>query len=319
MRGWILYKYPEDVLPPDAYEMHRFLTTGRGEGLDMQVVIQEQFDLIVNRDDRRSIRVGGKVLTLPDFLLPRRGAGTTYFCLAIIRHLEQLGVYVVNKSTSIETVKDKLFTQQILAKSELPFAKTMLMQFPVDADLVEKTLGFPVVVKTVYGAQGRGVFLAENRRQFLDLMSMVRALNASVTVILQEFIKSSYGRDLRVICIGGKAIACIQRSAADGGFKANVSGGGSAEAYELTPEIKQLSTEASRIFDLDVAGIDLLFDGDSFKICEVNSSPGFKGVESCHPELNVAAEIYEYVRHKLDKRERRSLTAAARQRRRNGR
>lgn len=314
MRGWILYKYPEAILPAEAYEMHRLLSTGRDSDIDINVVVQEQFDLIVNHDDRRSIRVGGKVVALPDFVLPRRGAGTTYFCLAIIRHLEQLGIYVVNKSTSIETVKDKLYTQQILAKSDLPFAKTMLVKFPVDTALVEEMLGFPVVVKTVYGSQGKGVFLAENKQQFLDLMNMIRALNASVTIILQEFIRNSCGRDLRVITIGGKAIACIMRNAPDGGFKANFSGGGTAQAYELTPEIERLANEACRVFDLDVAGIDLLFDGDSFKICEVNSSPGFKGMESCHPELNIADEIFKYVRKKLKKREHHKSVATAKKR-----
>lgn len=298
MRGWILYKFAERDLKPDAYEMRQFLKTGRKNGIDMTVVTEEQFDLIVNRDDRKSIRLNNKIVPLPDFLLPRRGAGTTYFCLAVIRHLERLGVYVVNRSDSIETVKDKLYTQQILATSDLPFAKTMLMRFPVNVKLVEETLGFPVVVKTVSGAQGKGVFLAENRRQFMDLMQLLFTTNSGINLILQEFVHTSHGRDLRVITIGGRVVACMRRTAPPGSFKANIAGGGKAEAYPLNAEIEWLATQTSRIFGLDVAGVDLLFDGDHYKICEVNSSPGFEGIESCH-NINIAQEIFDFVRLRL--------------------
>ena len=62
-------------------------------------------------------------------------------------------------------------------------------------------------------------------------------------------------------------------------FKANFSRGGMVEPFELTPEMEWLATETSRILNLDIAGIDLLFDGEHFKICEANSSPGFEGIE----------------------------------------
>ena len=61
----------------------------------------EQFDLVVTRDDRNSVRIQGEVRPLPDFLLPRMGSGTTYFALAVMRHLERLGVQPLNSSHSI--------------------------------------------------------------------------------------------------------------------------------------------------------------------------------------------------------------------------
>ncbi len=79
---------------------------------------------------------------LPDFLLPRMGSGTTYFALAVIRHLECLGVYTFNSSQSIDTVKDKLFTLQILAESNLPIPKTILVKIPFESKIVGQQLGF---------------------------------------------------------------------------------------------------------------------------------------------------------------------------------
>ncbi|MBN2713622.1 MAG: RimK family alpha-L-glutamate ligase, partial [Planctomycetes bacterium] len=130
---------------------------------------------------------------------------------------------------------------------------------------------------------------------------LINVTNSGVILILQEFISDSTGRDLRVITIGGRAIACMKRTAPEGSFKANFSGGGTTSAYKMTPEIEWLATEASRIFDLDVAGVDLLFDGDHFKICEVNSSPGFEGMESCHKGISIAQSIYDYIRVRIGK------------------
>lgn len=299
MRGWILYRYTLDDLPPENYEIPRFIEAAREHDIQLSIVKPEQFELIVTRDDRKSILLDGKVTPLPDFLIPRMGAHTTYFALSIIRHLERLGVLVVNSSEAIETVKDKLYTQQILASSNLPVPNTMLVKFPVDLKLVEKNLGFPVVVKTLAGMQGSGVFLSENPKSFEDLMNLVESTKPNANIILQEFISDSRGRDLRVMIVGGRAVACMQRAATDGGFKANVSRGGSSESYTMTPEIELLAIEAARILHLDIAGVDLLFDHDSFKICEVNSSPGFKGLERCHDDLNVAEEIFRYMKVRL--------------------
>lgn len=299
MRGWILFKHSQAEMPNTVYEIPRLIEVAAAQGIEIEVVKPEQFELIVTRDDRKSILLDGKVTPLPDFLLPRMGAGTTYFALAIMRHLERLGVTVLNKSKSVEIVRDKLYTQQILAASNVPVPNTMFGKFPVDVDLVERTLGFPVVVKTLAGSQGAGVYLSEDRKNFADMMTFLESSKPGANIILQEFIASSRGRDLRVFVVGGRAIACMQRSAMDGGFKANVAQGGSTAKYPMTPEIELLALEATRILELDVAGVDLLFDEGHFKICEVNSAPHFKGLESCHSELNIAEEIYRYVRARL--------------------
>ncbi len=295
MQGWILYKNSANSVKPEAYEISRFLGVAKEKGISVKVVQPEQFDLTVTREDKKSILFEGESIDLPDFLLPRMGAGTTYFALAVIRHLERLGVYCVNSSQSIETVKDKLYTHQILAENNLPVPKTMLVKFPVDVTLVEKHLGFPVIVKTLSGSQGSGVFLSETKSLFLDLMQLIEATNKSANIILQEFVASSRGKDLRVITIGGRVIACIQRTAKEGDFKANFSSGGSVEEFEITPEIEWLATQTSQLLNLDIAGIDLLFAGDHYKVCEANSSTGFEGIESCC-NINVPKEIYHFIR-----------------------
>ncbi len=295
MHGWIIYRETEADLKPESYEINCFMDVAADQNINLKVLKPEQFDLIVTREDRKSIFVDGHPVPLPDFVLPRMGAGTTYYALSILRHLEKLGVPCVNSSLGVETVKDKLFTQQILAEKNLPVPKTMLMKFPVDAELVENQIGFPVVIKAISGSQGKGVFLAEKKEHLTDLIHLIELTNPKFNLILQEFIKSSFGRDLRVFVIGGRVVGCMERIAKDKGFKANFSAGGTVKEHEVTPEIEWLATEASRVLGLDIAGVDLLFDDDHFKICEVNSSPGFQGLQSCC-NVNIPQEIYHYLK-----------------------
>ncbi|MDD5018127.1 MAG: RimK family alpha-L-glutamate ligase [Eubacteriales bacterium] len=295
MQGWIIYKETEANLKPENYEIQYFIKVANEQNISLKVLRPEQFDIIVTREDRKSIFVDGKPAPLPDFVLPRMGAGTTYFALSIMRHLEKLGVPCVNSSFSVETVKDKLFTQQILAEKNLPVPKTMLMRFPIDAELIEKQIGFPVVIKAISGSQGKGVFLAEKKSHLIDLIQLIEVTNPKFNLILQEFVQSSFGRDLRVFVIGGRVVGCMERTSADTGFKANYSAGGTVREHEVTPEIEWLATEASRILGLDIAGVDLLFDESHYKICEVNSSPGFEGLQSCC-NVNIPREIYHYLK-----------------------
>ena len=106
MTGWILYKRKID----NSYETQRLVEEFEKQDIKVRVVNPQDVDIYVDRDDRKSIRVGGKARALPDFVIPRTGSGTTYFIKAIIRHLERLGVILINGSDSIDTVKDKLYT-----------------------------------------------------------------------------------------------------------------------------------------------------------------------------------------------------------------
>lgn len=298
MRCWILYQKEANPIDSEYYELQKFISEGKENDIDITVYNPVQFDLRVTREDKKSILVNGEAKELPDFILPRMGAGTTYFALAVIRHLERLGVPSYNSSESIEIAKDKLYSQQILAANNIPVPATMLVKFPVNLSIVKKDLGFPLVVKTLYGSQGNGVFLCEDENAFLNMMNLLEVTNKNANIILQEFIKTSSGVDLRVFTVGGRVVGCMKRTSADGSFKANHSSGGVVEPFEVSPEIEWLSCEASKLSNLDIAGVDLLFDENNFKVCEVNSSPGFKGMESAL-NVNIAKEIFHFTRVRL--------------------
>jgi len=103
---------------------------------------------------------------------------------------------------------------------------------------------------------------------------------------------------LQVFIVGGRIIACMERVSKDGSFKANFSRGGEVKEYPVNEEIEWLATESARILDLDITGIDLLFDGEHFKVCEANSSPGFKGLEKCCP-ISIPDTIFDFIQVRL--------------------
>ena len=184
MNGWIIHKKQLG----ENFEVDRLVEEFEKQGVDIRVVNPKDVDIFVDRDDRKSIIVDGKPRKLPDFVLPRTGSGTTYFIKAIIRHMERLGVTMINGSDAIDNVKDKLYSQQILGQSNLPVPKTMLVKHPINLELVEKNLKYPMIVKTLSGSYGSGVFLVEDRKQFRQLMKMAELTKPSYNIILQEFI-----------------------------------------------------------------------------------------------------------------------------------
>mgnify|MGYP001273411858 CR=1 FL=1 len=259
---------------------------------------RKDVDILVDREDRKSIRVKGKSRILPDFVIPRTGSGTTYYIKAIIRHLERIGVILINGSYAIDNVKDKLYSQQILGQSNLPVPKTMLVKHPIDVDFIQKSIGFPCIIKTLSGSFGAGVFMADNKTQLKQLLKMAEITNENYDIIIQEYVKDSYGKDLRVLVINGKVVGCMMRQSVDDDFRANITRGGEGIPYQITEDIEWIAGESSRLLDLDIAGVDLLFDNGGYKICEVNSSPGFEGMDK-YCKTNIAEQIVTYVKYKI--------------------
>jgi len=295
MKVWILAR-KENF---ENYENQRFKEEAEKEGIEFLLGASDDFDIIVTKEGEKSILYRGDYVDLPDCLIPRRGSGTKYFDLAVIRHLEKMGVFVVNSSQSIETAKDKLHTLQMLAANKIPIPKTILAKLPLNIDFIEKYFTYPLIIKTLSGSEGKGVFLCENREQLEDFINFIEvSKDVNVNITLQEFFESSKGRDIRVFVLGGRTIGAMLRIAKEGKIKANFSAGGEVSSFELKPEVEWLAVESARVIGLDIAGVDILFNGDTYVVSEVNSSPGFKGFEKA-TGINIPQEIYHYIKVRL--------------------
>ncbi|MFT7183775.1 MAG: gamma-F420-2:alpha-L-glutamate ligase [Oceanicoccus sp.] len=289
MRIWVLTK--KDRLK--NYQASRFKE--EAEYLDVRIkhICAEDFEIVEPSDRPDKIWHKGKYVSIPDVLITRV-TGMSYFSYALVRLLQRMGVTVMNSANSIELAEDKLRTVQVLTAKELPIPKSILAKFPVDTEYIGQQLGYPLIMKTVHGAKGDGVVLFENHTQFKDVVTVLQKVTEGKTnLIFQRYVSRSFGRDLRVFVVGDQAIGAVMRQGAEGQFKANVSAGGSAQYFPLNKELSTLAVEASQALGLSISGVDFLFDGDTFLIGEVNSSPSFEGFET-DSKANVPKLILEY-------------------------
>jgi gamma-F420-2:alpha-L-glutamate ligase len=279
MRCWIFFHHELDSGAPEVPEILRFIETAADMDIELDVLKPRDFDLVVDSQQHWTALYQGRALARPDLIICRTGSETNYFTLAVLRYFERQGVPLVNGSAAIEAVADKFHTLQILSQMGLPIPRTILGKFPVDVNLVEEKLGFPVVVKALRSTRGAGVILCPDKSQFNDIASLLSDAGTGSEFIFQQYISASHGRDIRVLVIDGKAVTAMERRAADGGFKSNVSLGGDATAFDMPADLATLAAEVARALSLDVAGIDILIDRNGYRICEANSAPGFQGLE----------------------------------------
>lgn len=298
MRGWLLFNSDIADGVPEAAEIRRFIEAGKRRGIRLDALRPRDFELIVSTEREWRAEYAGGKLPRPDFIIPRTGSETSYFTLAVIRQFERMGVAMINGADAVEACADKLQTLQLLSASGLPIPRTILAKFPVDVDVIERELGFPVVVKKLRSTRGAGVLLCQDRDQFDDLASLLGDAAHQSDFIFQQYIARSHGRDVRLLVIGNEVAAAMERRSITGNFKSNISLGGVGECMTPPEEMTQLAIEAAKALRLDVAGIDVLYDEKGYRICEANSSPGFVGLEKACP-VSVPDKVFDYVAARL--------------------
>jgi len=215
-------------------------------------------------------------------------------------YLEQLGYPVFNSSQAIATCDDKSLTHLKLQLAGIPMPRTILAPMTyanigyTNLNFLQEVMvriGFPMVIKECFGSFGQQVYLVENQQ---ELEKKVKELGAK-PILFQEFIATSFGKDIRLQVVGGKVIACMYRYSENGDFRANLSIGGKMKSYSPTKEQCELALRSCDILGLDFAGVDLLFDEkDTPIVCEVNSNAHFRNIFDC-TGVNAADAIMEHI------------------------
>lgn len=272
MIGWILYSGQ-----PTA-ELLKLADAAQHAGVTLRIVSPATAQVLIT--DERQMYVNGEWLALPDFVIAAFFGDTTYHNISLLNNLESKGVLCINKASTLLKTKDKLLTLQLLAAENIPVPKTLLLSFPCPIELIEKEFSYPLVLKVIGGSKGDGVILIDSKKQFTNTIQMLEAAEITQDVLVQEFIATSKGRDVRVLIADFEPMAAMVRSTVKTDeFKSNYSIGGQVEPFDLTPQVIEIARKVSKILDLNTGGIDLLFTEDGFKVCEANSMPGFIGME----------------------------------------
>lgn len=262
----------------------------RGHELDIINTLRCYMNIASRRPE---MYYNGEKLEGYDAVIPRIGASVTFYGLAVLRQFEMMGVYPLNESVAIGRSRDKLRSMQLLARDGIGLPVTTFAHDPKQTDEVLKLAGgAPIVIKLLEGTQGLGVVLADTDRSATSVVEAFRATGTNI--LLQEFIKESGGTDIRAIVVGGKVIAAMKRTGAEGDFRSNLHRGGSAQIIKLSPEERSTAVRAAKSMGLNVCGVDMLRANHGPVVMEVNSSPGLEGVEKA-TGLDVAGKIIEYL------------------------
>lgn len=221
----------------------------------------------------------------------------------LAKTLEAAGMKLFNSAGAIELCDDKSLTH-IALMNRVPQPKTVLipLTFPrvgyTDCAFLEKIadyLGFPFVIKQCFGSFGAGVYLARN----MDEAKAALMKTAGGAAIAQQYIASSFARDIRAYVVGDKVAAAMLRHNESGDFRANVAQGGKADAYMLSEAQAALAVKTAQILGCTFAGVDLLFgENGEMTVCEVNSNAHFAGI-SAATGVNIADKIMEAVAQRI--------------------
>ncbi|MDE7168254.1 MAG: RimK family alpha-L-glutamate ligase [Clostridia bacterium] len=215
--------------------------------------------------------------------------------------LEKSGLRLFNSHAAVRVCDDKMETHLALAVHGIPMPTTVggLLCYDAGAqvkglDFIEKTLGYPVIVKESYGSLGKGVYKADDRNALESLCEKLKC----TPHLFQKFISSSAGKDVRVIVIGGKAVAAMQRKS-DTDFRSNLELGGTAKPAQIDDCLRDMCELTAKTLGLDYCGIDVLYgENGGYLVCEVNSNAFFGGIERV-TGANIARLYAEYICSKI--------------------
>lgn len=241
---------------------------------------------------RPTVFYNGKELLDVGAVIPRIGTVGTGYSIAVVRQFALMGIPCVNNHGPIARSRNKFGCLQLLAKKGVRVPDTLMSRYPRRIDkLIEQVGGTPVILKLLRGTQGQGVILADSVASVESTLEAMWSLGEDI--MLQRFISESRGRDLRVLVIDGKVCAAMRRIGRPGEFRSNIHRGGVGERVKLTPQQETAAIRATEAVGLKLAGVDVLESGEGPKVIEVNSSPGFQGLELA-TGLNVARMIVKY-------------------------
>jgi RimK family alpha-L-glutamate ligase len=212
------------------------------------------------------------------------------FRMDVLHRLGRAGVPVINSARSIERTVDKYFTSTLLDEAGLPTPRTLVCERFDDAIAGFEDLGGDVVVKPLFGSEGRGMLRVSDPDLAYRTFRTLEQLGA--IFYLQEYVAHD-GRDLRALVVGGRVVAAMARESAT--WKTNIAQGARPSSVPLTADLVKMSIEAARAVDADYAGVDVLpgRDGRAF-VLEVNGIPGWHGLQQT-TAVDLAGAIVDHV------------------------
>lgn len=278
------------------YSTRRLVEAAKALGHRPRVLDTLRCNMVVGRDRPRIVYRGEEIApSAVHVVIPRIGASITGYGLSVVNQFDLMGVPVLNSATPISRSRDKLRALQLLSRFGIDIPRTVMCRYREEVpQAVEMVGGLPCIVKLIQGTQGVGVLIANTAAEVQGMLDTLWTLGQEI--LLQELVAESRGKDVRALVVGDRVVAAMRRTAKAGEFRSNIHRGGEARGLELDREYAETAVKAARVLGLEVAGVDMLEARTGPKIMEVNSSPGFEGLEAA-TGMDIATP---YVRHAVE-------------------
>ena len=192
----------------------------------------------------------------------------------LAERLEKSDVRLFNCKRAVMLCDNKILMYQTLKESGVKIPRTFVAPKTFEGlnysdrsflkEVIDE-IGFPMVVKEAYGSFGEQVYLANDEESLNKIIDSIGYKD----FLLQEYISSSKGKDVRINVVGDKAIVSMLREN-DNDFRSNISSGGHGSIYQPSKDFVDLALKATKTLGLDFAGVDVMFGEDGPILCEVN-------------------------------------------------
>lgn len=252
--------------------------------------------VIVDRDDI-NIKINGEKKEYPDACIFKVGtinAKITEYAISILEVLEHHNVKLLNSSHVTRMLSSKFNNAIFLRKNNIPTPDTVLFEkFHIPE------VQYPIILKMNQGSHGKGVMIVNDKLQLEDIMNLhtYTSIKYMDSYVLQEYVKNSHGRDIRVMVVGDEILGCMLRK--NDRLQSNANLGGIGYYYECDDTIRKIVNDIKTALpNLNYAGIDLLITNDPnvpYLVSEINVNPGFTEFQKIHPSINVAEKIISFL------------------------
>lgn len=294
MKGWIIYNGALRIKKVEKL-VKKLSQEGKKKNLDLKLIKNNQLLPSYNPFGKPELK---SIIDLdePDFIIFWDKD------ILLARHLEEMGFRLFNCREAIENCDNKALMHLKLSKTGLRVPKTIVGPFVFFQqnltdeyiDKVFEELGDKIILKETHGSFGMQVYLINNKE---ELRSKIMELG-SRNFIMQEYIDTSYGKDIRVNIIGDKIVGAMERRNPSD-FRANITIGGIGKVIELNDIQKEVALKAHKALNLDFSGVDLLYGKDGEPIlCELNSNVNYLSFEEASG-INFSAILLDYIVERL--------------------
>jgi len=211
------------------------------------------------------------------------------FRMDMLYRLQRLGFYVINPPEAIEHCVDKYDILAILEENGIPVPRTAVTENVDEALKAFDELGGDVVVKPLFGSRGIGSTRVRDAEIASTIFRNITFYHG--VIYLQEFVHHGFS-DIRAFVVGDRVVAAMRRVASS--WKTNYSQGARPEPITLEKAIEDLAVKSAKLIDCKIAGVDILESPRGPLVVEVNSQPGWRGLQSV-AKVNIADEIVNFI------------------------